>query len=251
MSLPELQTERMEWTETLPWTKRIPEPISKLEGAEEYDKLAETTFVESDKAFAHQLSLIIPNGASVIDIGCGPAAQDIELAIIRPDLNLILLDLNPTMLGLAKEKAEDARILDQFSFIESDMTRLKDLRLPQNPFIFSNTSIHELRSTPQLAQTFAGIDYLIGENGSCLIRDLLRPKNEQQAEEWRAQVLGEKGDTVLNPRQLELFRNSQRAAFSIAEVQKAVDKTSLKEKGHLSHLQAPNSRYWTYEIKAK
>ena len=244
-----LQTEEPRWL-LEQWTKRIPEPKNKLEKAEEYDRFAEASFAESDKAFARELSLIIPHGANVVDIGSGPAAQDIELAMLRPDLHLLLLDYNPDMLELAQEKAEDGKILDQFSFIETDMTKLKDLHLPQNPYVFSNTAFHELRRASQLKQTFAGLAHVVGEKGSCYIRDLLRPKDEKQAEEWRAQVLGETGDDSMSSRQLELFRNSQRAGFSIEEVKTAIDATSLIDRGGtLTHPEAPNSRYWIYEIK--
>jgi hypothetical protein len=47
-----------------------------------------------------------------------------------------------------------------------------------------------------------------------------------------------------------LFRNSQRAAYSLTEVKRAINHTSLKGKGHLAHLEAPKSRYWTFEVKA-
>lgn len=232
----------------IPYVDRIPEPLDALEEADEYTSFAEANFPESDKAFAEELSLLIPHGATAIDIGSGPAIQAIELAKLRPDLaKIYALDLDPGMLLNAQRKAMSARLEAKFAFRIADMTRLGDLELPTNSYVFSNTAIHELRTMEQLAETFSGIASLVGKNGGCMIRDLLRPEEgKEQAKSWREEVL--KG-AKLPKRRFQLFKNSQLAGFSLDEVRTAIDQTPLKGRGNLEHLEAPKSRYWAYEIK--
>ena len=48
----------------------------------------------------------LPNGAKVLDLGCGPGFPSIPLAIARPDLQLIALDSTSKKIAFVKEAAE-------------------------------------------------------------------------------------------------------------------------------------------------
>jgi len=232
----------------VPWTHRIPEPILALETADEYTRLAEVQFVESDKAFAAELALFVPHGAVVVDVGCGPAIQDVELARLRPDIRFFVVDLDPEMLAEARKKAEEAGMVDRFQFVQANMTQLHDLGIPSNSVVISNTALHELGELDQLTQTFEGITQIVGQTGGCMVRDLRRPANALQARAWRAEVLGEGGDANLSARGIELFTNSQRAGFSADEFQAAIDATSLRARGEVLQFGAPQSRYIMYKL---
>lgn len=236
---------------TVPWTFRIPEQDqdSPLEDAQGYAALARVAFRDSDEAFARAVDLRVPigRGFEVVDLGCGPAFQDIILAKKRPDLTFAAYDYDPEMLKIARQEAEEAGVVDRFRFIQADMTRLGEVEPPLGkPFVISHTALHELYSQDDLGKAMSGIADWVGQDGGIFLRDLIRPANEMQALDWRTQVLG---NVLLPARDLKLFRNSQRAGFSQSEVQSALAGTSLENWGEVKHLEAPNSRYWTFEVR--
>jgi SAM-dependent methyltransferase len=234
-----------------PWTFRIPEQDqdSPLEDAQGYAALAKVAFRDSDEAFARAVDERIPigKGFEVVDLGCGPAFQDIILAKERPDLTFAAYDYDPEMLKLARQEAEEAGVVDRFRFIQADMTRLSEVDPPLGrAFVISHTALHELYSQDDLGKVMSGVAKWIGQDGGIFLRDLIRPANEMQALNWRTQVLG---NVLLPERDLKLFRNSQRAGFSQFEVQSSLTGTSLENRGEVRHLEVPNSRYWTLEVR--
>ncbi len=233
--------------DTTPWV-RIPEPIDKLETAAEYSDLV-VAFEMSDRAFAQELALFIPEGMPVVEIGSGPGNQIAMLAQLRPDLRgLIGIDYNPEMNTVAEQTARKYGIEQRVSFIQGDMTRLPRNIVDQDAFVFSNTALHELRDYADLHQTFQSIAGLVGTNGGCYIRDLLLPANAAQAKVWRAEAVDE---TMMQARDLELFVQSQHAGFTLAEVIQVVSETPLAERGYVEHPGPPKSRYWIYNISPK
>lgn len=52
------------------------------------------------------LSQYIPNGASVIDVGCGAGFPSLPLAIVRPDIKITALDSTAKRINYIKETAE-------------------------------------------------------------------------------------------------------------------------------------------------
>lgn len=233
--------------------RRKPEPITKLEGAQEYRDAVVNTFRESDQEFALELAEKIPQGYKVVEIGSGPGFQSIFLAHRRPDLTILCLDYNPEMNTIASQEAEKAGVVGYMEFQQADMTQLP---LPsaeereangdtQGIFFFANTAHHEVRNRKQFEQAIAEMARVMGEKDGCYIRDLALPKDEVQAAAWRREVVD---DTKLPKREFELFYNSQRAGFRLDIVQKAVEKTSLKNRAVVTKLEAPKSRYWALEV---
>ena len=234
----------------IPWTKRVPEPTP--ETADEYTALAENSFKDSDRALAEFLATVIPYRSNVVDVGCGPAFEDIELLKLRPDIQKVYaLDLDRKMLENAKSKAKDAKLEDKFAFTIANMTMLEDAKLPNGSFVFSNTAAHSLPTLLQLNYTFKGIRSIIGETGGLYFRDLIRPENARQAKEFREEVLGADGDLTISKRGLELFTNSQRAGFTEIEVNRSAHAAGLAKRGRTLLFGPPNSRYIAFEVKAK
>lgn len=64
------------------WSQKT--DLVRVRGATE---LAELLFLD-----ALQLAAVIPEGASVIDVGAGAGAPGLPLAVLRPDLRLVLLE---------------------------------------------------------------------------------------------------------------------------------------------------------------
>lgn len=60
----------------------------------------------------------------ILDIGCGPGAQTIDLAEALPSANITAVDLHEPYLTLARHAAETARVADRILFSSGDMTSL-------------------------------------------------------------------------------------------------------------------------------
>lgn len=52
------------------------------------------------------VSTLFPDGASVLDLGCGPGFPSIPLAIARPDLSIVALDSTDKKIRFLREAAE-------------------------------------------------------------------------------------------------------------------------------------------------
>jgi SAM-dependent methyltransferase len=236
--------------ESARWITRIAEPRDKLETAEEYIKLAEQ-FRESDQALAVKLAAIIPAEMTVVEIGPGPWNTGEHLIRKRGDLRYIGYDISQEMIDHARKKAEAANFTqEQVRFVKADMTQMAEEKTPSGLFVFSNTVIHERPDDPDAAlllATFRWIAAMVGdesEKGFAYIRDLRRPKDPQDAQRLRSQVVK---DADLSDRELELFVQSQCATDTPEEVQRIIDQTSLKGRGAVYVPHHPNARYWIYK----
>ena len=68
---------------------------------------------------------LIPNGARVLDLGCGPGFPSIPLAIMRPDLEIIALDSTAKKIDFVQKSAE----ILQLSNLNGVSGRAEDLKL--------------------------------------------------------------------------------------------------------------------------
>ena len=72
----------------------------------------------------------IPHPVStVLDIGCGPGMNALQLAEIAPQTNIVGIDLHTPFIDEANQRAADAGVSNRVSFEVGDMTKLK----PENP----------------------------------------------------------------------------------------------------------------------
>ena len=70
--------------------------------------------------------LQLPPGASVIDVGCGPAEWLIRI-LERYDVTGVGVDLSPAVLQRAREEAERRGVADRITFREENAERLRDV----------------------------------------------------------------------------------------------------------------------------
>ena len=68
---------------------------------------------------------VIPQGARVLDLGCGPGFPSIPLAIMRPDLEIVALDSTSKKIDFVQKSAE----ILQLSNLKGTSGRAEDIKL--------------------------------------------------------------------------------------------------------------------------
>ena len=98
----------------------------------------------SDELTRRAIEMIpyVPESPRILDIGCGPGMQTIELLRITNG-TVVALDLLPHMISRVKARAEDAGVSDRLVTIEQDM---KEMAFTESSFdvIWSEGAIYNL-----------------------------------------------------------------------------------------------------------
>ena len=218
----------------LSFSRRVLEPESMEETAGDY---ASMDFVKSNTAFVKLMSPMIPKGSTVADFGCGPGDITIMLAAMRPDLNVIGVDLSNPMIAIAKKNAKKAKTPVQWKI--GNITR-PIFKKGEIDFAFSHTTLHHLKD---LTPFFRQMKLALRPGGGFCIRDLRRPRTAKEAMQW----IYEPTHDDIDIRQYELFFYSLRAALTLPEIKKVIRAANVK--GKLEIPKTPK-RYWVFSRKA-
>lgn len=91
---------------------------------------------------AFELMPQVPDAPRILDVGCGPGMQTVELLKITNG-TVAALDLIPDMIARVKASAENAGVSDRLVTIEQDM---KEMAFPESSFdiIWSEGAIYNL-----------------------------------------------------------------------------------------------------------
>lgn len=221
---------------TLSFRERHLEPESMEETAEDY---AGMDFRSTNTVFVDFISPLIPAGARVADMGCGPGDIAMLLAQKRPDLTIVGVDLAPSMLELAESSAREQGV-DNVELRIGDITKsvFADGELD---FLYSHTSLHHL---PDLKPFFIEMTRALAPGGGFALRDLRRPATPKIALQWIEEAAGDS----LSQRQFELFFYSLRASLTLGEMQAIAEE--LKVEGVLEVTRSPE-RYWVFHRPAR
>ena len=73
---------------------------------------------------ALELAGELPDAPEVLDVGCGPGAQTIDLAELLPGSQITALDNHPPFLAELERRAAERGFLDRIRTVEGDMARL-------------------------------------------------------------------------------------------------------------------------------
>lgn len=106
-----------------------------------YDQYTVRIFRGIHRRVADDVAATAPEGATVLDAGCGSGRLAVEIARRRPDLRVHGVDLEAGMIEVAKQRAEQQNVAGRVQFTVAD---LADLRLPADSvdMIVSTASLH-------------------------------------------------------------------------------------------------------------
>ena len=164
---------------------------------------------------AIQASAVIPPGATVLDLGCGPANQLTVLARLNPDARFIGLDAADAMLQLGHETLLRNGITNT-RLCAGDMTALDAFEDDSVDAVISTMSLHHLGDLDALSKTLREAQRVLRPGGGIYLVDFGRLRR-QGSQAFFA--------TENAARQPQLFTedyyNSLRAAFSLDELRAA------------------------------
>jgi ubiquinone/menaquinone biosynthesis C-methylase UbiE len=208
-----------------------PEVMDTWLEATAYDAMDFTTV---NTAFATDAMLLDPHAIKVLDIGTGTARIPILMCQQRPQYLFTGIDLAQSMLIIGQRNVEEARLTQRIRLERVDSKRMPypDLEFD---LVISNSLVHHL---PEPYLLFQEIKRLIKLDGAILIRDLIRPENEQIVND-----LVTKFGSDYDPRQQQLFHDSLKAALTLTEVQEIIDRVGLAQ----VKLSQTSELHWTIE----
>ncbi len=211
-----------------------PEVMDSLEEAIAYDAM---DFTEVNTAFAQRAIELGSLSGLMLDAGTGTARIPIFICQERPQWQIIGIDLAESMLQVGRKNVEQAGLQQQITLESIDA---KQLPYPDAHFdmVISNSLIHHL---PDPLPFLRELKRVLKPNGGILIRDLIRPMNEDIMNDLVDSI-----GTEYDEHQKMLFRDSLHAAFTLDEVNQLVSDAGLEG----AKLYQSSDRHWTLERQA-
>ncbi len=213
-----------------------PEVMDSLSEATEYDL---TDFSEVNTGFAQQALAIGPQKQGlVLDAGTGTARIPILMCKMRPQWQVVAIDLSNSMLQIASQHVQQSGLEDQ---IRLELVDTKHLPYVEEQFdmVVSNSLVHHL---PEPLLFFRELKRVVKPNGAIFIRDLFRPVNEETVN-----TLVNSIGTEYNQHQKKLFRDSLCAALTLDEVNELILQANLQG----IEVYQSSDRHWTAQRKFK
>lgn len=169
----------------------------------------------------------------VLDVGTGTALIPIELCRRNSECRVMAIDLAVAMLDLARLNIEIAGLTQRIQLAQIDAKQMP-FRSEMFDAVISNSIIHHL---PQADSCLAESVRVTKSGGRLFFRDLLRPENETRLQEIVQTYAGKE-----NQHSQQLFADSLRAAFTLAEVRAMVGRLGFAPESVL----ATSDRHWTF-----
>ncbi len=211
--------------------------------AADYDAM---DHVAVNSAFCTDFLATGPSVASVLDVGTGTARIPIELARRDASAKIVGSDLADHMLRVAKANVDAAGLADR---IRLDRQDAKAMTYDTGTFsaVVCNTILHHI---PEPQPALAEMQRVLARGGCLFLRDLIRPADETELAALVALHGGEPTGTTpqiiaSHERQMELFRASLNAAFTLDEMRAAAIALGMPA----SSVARTSDRHWTLAWK--
>lgn len=175
----------------------------------------------------------LADDAEVLDLGTGTAQIPIELCRQNPRLRVVAVDMSRPMLELAARNVAAAGLDARIRLEQADAKRLP-LADGTCAAIISNSIVHHI---PKPAAVLAELVRVTRAGGLVFVRDLSRPRDDEQVKTLVATYAG-----ACNDHQRQLFDDSLRAALSVEEIRALV----LALGFDAGSVRATSDRHWTW-----
>lgn len=125
---------------------REPEPMvmDEPQGVEEYDRIGADVQVGIHHFNSRGISRLLPEGGTLLDLGCGSGRLLSRLAQGRPDARLIGLDLSEPMLATGRELLEREGLSERVELRRGDITTFDSDILDSFDVVSCNFTLHQL-----------------------------------------------------------------------------------------------------------
>lgn len=199
---------------------RIPEPALVMADAD-----SAASFMQAgreDGILAHtylyhaiQASAVIPAGAQVVDLGCGPANQLALIARLNPDCRFVGIDAADSMLTLAGETLSRQH-LRNVDLRLGDMSAIGAVETGTADVVISTMSLHHLADVAALEHTMKEAKRILKPGGGIYMVDFGRLRREATQRFFATERRATQPEPFT-----EDYYNSLRAAFSLDEIRHA------------------------------
>ena len=223
-----------------------PEVMDTEEEARDYDAMSHDVvnlrFCEDFIALARA-----SNAMRVLDVGTGTALIPIEICKRAENVTVDAIDLGEHMLRAAEQNVRRHGLEARIRLHRMDAKRTP---WPSGSFqaVISNSIVHHI---PEPGEVMGEMVRLLGSGGLLFVRDLLRPKSKEEAENLvtihsppdnRPDNEPENGiDVERHRRQRNLFLASLYAALDLKEITSLVTQFQIPA----SAVQVTSDRHWT------
>ncbi len=199
-------------------SERIPEGgaivDSSILSCEEYGKRMHDALAAEYQRFARRADAVLrlPRGARVLEIGPGPGWAGIELATLRPDIDLTAIDASPDMIRAARKNADAAGLHAGVSYVEGVAEDLSRFTPGSFDAVVSRDSLHHWIDP---SKAFREMERVLTETGGVFIAD---ERRDLGFGEWLVVRLQRRN---IGKEMATGWENSIRASWTPDEIQKA------------------------------
>ncbi|HVJ91538.1 MAG TPA: class I SAM-dependent methyltransferase [Labilithrix sp.] len=224
-----------------------PEVMDTPEEAHDYDAMDHAAVNEQ---FCADLLAQGAPGATVLDVGTGTALIPIALATRAPNCRVVGVDLAENMLALAKLNIQRAGFQNRVT-----VEKVDEKRMPYDDGAFattiSNSIVHHI---PDPRTVFAEMRRVTASGGLIFVRDLARPKDDDEVDRLVALYGGEPPEdssredssrTERFERQRNLLRDSLKAALTVDEATEMAASAGLAG----ASVCMTSDRHWTLSYR--
>jgi ubiquinone/menaquinone biosynthesis C-methylase UbiE len=163
---------------TLP---REPEPDLIMEGEEQVAAYASAARTDGAMAAGYlfhsaRISMVLRGCRTVVDLGCGPATQLAQIAVLNPDVQFTGIDLSQKMLEDARSLI-DGLGLRNITLRQDDISCLNSVADHSTDAVISTLALHHLPSERHLRDCFRQTARILKPQGALYLADFTRLKS--------------------------------------------------------------------------
>jgi ubiquinone/menaquinone biosynthesis C-methylase UbiE len=201
---------------------REPEPALVMDDDEQTRAYDEAGRIDGVMAAAYvfhtaHISQVVAGSRRVVDLGCGPATQLLQVAQLNPGVRFTGVDLSDSMLATAQRNAEMAGVRN-VEVQQGDITRLESIDDGSVDAVISTMALHHLPTFDHLRACFAEIARVLTPGGGLYVADFGRLKSLRSVLYFAYQ------NATHQPHLFSLdYERSLRAAFLPEDFRRAVD----------------------------